>query len=374
MRSIKMSFRGLAIISALFFVSCHSNDHEAESEEKGHGHGDDEIVMSPADAARFGVSVQAVTSKPFSAAIKVIGEVLPSTADQAIVTAPTSGVVSFVKGITQGKTVKAGEAIASISAKNMSGGDANETARIALQAAKRELDRITPLVADGIVTKKDYNDALQAYENAKAAYSSRAAGGAATSPISGVINAVSVSDGQYVEAGAPIASVARSTRLTLKALLPQREVSFLPLIQSATILADESPVSLSDYNGRLLSNSSCAATETPGYIPVYFSFDNPGVVIPGAPVEVYLIGNETAEVLSVPVEALSEQMGEKFVYVKIDDHGYKKQPVTVGQSDGRKVEIKSGLASGDSVVVAGTTFVRLAETSTVVPEGHSHSH
>jgi len=38
------------------------------------------------------------------------------------------------------------------------------------------------------------------------------------------------------------------------------------------------------------------------------------------------------------------------------------------------MEILSGLHEGDKVVVGGVSFVRLAEQSTVVPEGHSHNH
>ena len=96
--------------------------------------------------------------------------------------------------------------------------------------------------------------------------------------------------------------------------------------------------------------------------------------MPGVPAEVYLIGANKAESLSVPVGAVSEQQGENFVYVKVDDHAYKKQPVTLGRSDGSRIEVLSGINAGDSVVTAGSTFIRLAETSTVVPEGHSHSH
>ncbi|WP_437438928.1 efflux RND transporter periplasmic adaptor subunit, partial [Duncaniella muris] len=107
---------------------------------------------------------------------------------------------------------------------------------------------------------------------------------------------------------------------------------------------------------------------------VYFSFDSNGDVVPGMPAEVYLIGTDKAETLAVPVGAVSEQQGENFVYVKVDDHAYKKQPVTLGRSDGRRIEVLSGVNDGDSVVTYGSTFVRLAETSTVVPEGHSHSH
>ena len=111
-----------------------------------------------------------------------------------------------------------------------------------------------------------------------------------------------------------------------------------------------------------------------GYIPVYFSFDNSGDIAPGTAADVYLIGSSKAEAITVPVSALSEQMGETFVYIKEDEHGYEKSPVKIGRNDGKRVEILSGVEAGDSVVVKGVTFVKLAETSTVVPEGHSHSH
>lgn len=39
-----------------------------------------------------------------------------------------------------------------------------------------------------------------------------------------------------------------------------------------------------------------------------------------------------------------------------------------------RVEVRRGVAEGDSIVIAGLSFVRLAEQATVVPEGHSHNH
>ena len=185
-----------------------------------------------------------------------------------------------------------------------------------------------------------------------------------------------VADGEYVEAGQPIATIARSTRLTLKALLPQKYISFLPLIETANIIPaqSESVISLKENGGKLLSSSVSGGNDIQGYIPVYFTFDNNGAVAPGSAADVYLIGNMRGATLTVPVSALTEQMGESFVYVKEDDHGYDKRNVKVGRNDGKRVEILSGIAEGDSVVTQGVTFVRLAETSTVVPEGHSHSH
>lgn len=360
-------------------TACSSHQHSEADHEEGehhHHHDDSEIVVKPEDALRFGVETEGVVPMQFNEVVKTVGEILPVSTDQAVVTAPTSGVVRLTKGTTQGSKVNAGATIASISAKGITGGDSNEAAKVALEAAKRELDRVTPLLDEGIVTKKTYNDALQAYDAAKAAYSGTAALGIATSPIAGVIGSVTVADGAYVEAGQPIATVAKSTRLTLKAMLPQRYVSFLPLVETANIFDTQTGrlLSLAEHGGKLLSSAVASGNDTPGYVPVYFTFDNSGDVVPGSAVEVYLIGSAKAEALTVPVSALTEQMGEKFVYIKKDEHGYEKVPVKTGGNDGKRVEIVNGVAKGDSVVVKGVTFVKLAETSTVVPEGHSHSH
>lgn len=381
LRPLNKSFSTLSLITAALLVSCggahdHSEKHSEEAEEHGHHHDhSDEIVMSPSDAARFGVKAEAVEKVPFSEVVKTVGEILPATSDRAIVTAPTSGIVRLAHGIELGKNVKAGGLIANISAKNVSGGDSNLAAKANLEAAKRELDRLEPLLKDGIVTKKDYNEALRAYEEAKSSFSPVAAGGSATTGIQGVISELFVNDGSYVEAGQPIASVGKNSRLTLRALLPASEATFLPHITTANFKPSQGGdlIVLADRKGVLLS-ASASGGSFPGYVPVYFTFDSNGDVVPGMPVQIYLIGAKKAEALTVPVEAVSEQQGEKFIYVKVEDHAYKKQNVRLGHSDGKRIEVLSGINEGDSVVAVGSTFVRLAETATVVPEGHSHSH
>lgn len=96
--------------------------------------------------------------------------------------------------------------------------------------------------------------------------------------------------------------------------------------------------------------------------------------MPGMAVEVYLAASPEGEAISVPRDALYEQMGQMFVFVKTSGHGYEKRPVKTGRSDGERVSIEQGLAEGDLVVTEGMTYVRLAEQATVVPEGHSHNH
>lgn len=345
--------------------------HDGESEE-GHAHGADEILLSPADAARFGVKVEGVAPAPFGEVLKTMGEILPVAADAATVSAPMTGTVCLASGITEGASLRAGQAVATIDPSGVVGGNPNESARVAVEAAKRELDRLEPLLKDGIVTRRDYNEALRAYEEARAAYSPAASRRTASAPIAGTLTALTVADGQYVEAGEPIATVARTGRLTLRALVPASEAGRLPRISTANISVPSlGIIPLEERGGRLMSASPGSSAATPGYVPVYFSFDNRGDIAPGRGVEAYLIGAPRTA-LTVASTAIAEQQGEHFVYVKHGDHSYSKIPVTLGSTDGLRTEVISGLHEGDSVVAAGTTFLRLAEVGRVEPEGHTH--
>ncbi len=393
---------GAAVAVSLSVASCeshnhaehdHDHDHGSETEVHDHEHikGEDKhsedkhsedkhaegIHMEPEDAERYGVSIVEIQPGDFREAVKAAAEVLPSSSDVATASASTSGMVNLAAGITQGSVVKAGQVIARIKSTGVSGGDVNAAGKIAVENAKRELDRVTPLLKEGLITKKEYNDALAAYNAALAAYSPSAASGAVVAPKSGVITGITAGEGAFVNTGDPVAVISGSGRLTLRALLPVRHASLLPLLSGVVITphgSEGSPVDLSQYGGKLLSSTSASSTETPGYIPVYYTFENSAPVVAGSAAEVFLQGSNRQGVISVPVEAMSEQLGEKFVYVKTGGHEYEKRHVKTGASNGTNVEILSGLKPGENVVVGGVSFVRLAEQSTAVPEGHSHNH
>lgn len=346
-----------------------NGDHEGEAEAEG-----DEIVLAAAKAAKLGVKVTRVEPAPFYEVVEVSGELTASPSSLGTVTARSAGIVRLNASATPGAQVRAGQAIASVSGKGMAGGDTNEAARAALNAAKRELDRLTPLHADGIVSTRDYNAAKAAYEAARAAVGSNpAAGSTATSPSSGVITQLLVQDGQFVDAGTPIALVSGSSALSLRANLPERNIAFMPRVKGAKFRTaySEKIYDIADLKGHRTS-SGTQPVAVQGYLPIYFALTNDGTLSPGTFCEVTLLGDSRGDVISVPVSALSEQQGQYFVFVKVDADGYVKTPVRLGATAGDRVEILSGLKPGDEVVTSGTTFVRLAESSGAIPEGHTH--
>lgn len=367
----------------------HHHGHEAhdeheEHEEHGghegheghdHGHGD-EIILEPERAKLMGVKTMTVSLQPFNNVIKVSGEIETSAQGSAVASAPTSGIVSYAPGIVPGKQVGAGTVIATVKASGISGGDPNALAKANVQAAQKEVERLKPLHDNGIVSTAEYNAAVAALNAAKAAYSPVAASGRIVAPVAGIITTLDVKEGQFVDAGAPVAAISGGGALTLRADLPQRYYNEMPSITGAKI---KTP-----YNSEILDitaiggsrvTSSLPPRAGGAYLPVYFSIPNNNVaLVPGTAVEVFLQGAPREKVVTVPVSALSEQQGNYYVYIKVDDEGYLKSPVTLGQSNGEAVEVLSGVHPGDVVVYECVTAVRLAEASGVIPEGHNHNH
>ncbi len=376
-----MKIKDMALYLGIFAcVGCAQSAKDAGlGHDHSHAHGagnavqSDEIVLSPSEAERFGVYSQMVKPQTFNEIVKVSGQIVSAPDDQSIVSAPSAGIVTYINGIVEGKKVIKGNAVASISARGVAGGDANEAARIAYESAKSEYERVTPLHSDGIISTKDYNVIKQSYEQSKAAYTGNASGSTAIATSNGIITQLLVRHGEYVATGQPIAVISGNTRLTLRADLPEKYYNFLPTISTANFRSaySDEVTSLQELNGKLISSSN-ATTSQSGYIPVYFSFDNNGSAMPGAYVEVFLIGVTRLNSIVLPIEAITEQQGKYFVYVQLDDECYEKRLVTLGHSDGNNIEILSGLSRRDEVVTRGATIVKLAGAGGAIPAGHSH--
>ena len=161
--------------------------------------------------------------------------------------------------------------------------------------------------------------------------------------------------------------------MQLRAEVSENNFKILKNISTANfkLAYDKTVYKLSELNGRLLSYGKSSGDKT-FYIPVTFEFDNVGDIIPGAFAEVFLLSSPQNNVISIPVSSITEEQGLFFVYLQLDAEGYKKQEVELGENNGERVHILSGLKVGDKVVTKGVYQVKLAATSSVMPEGHNH--
>lgn len=357
------------------------HNHEAEAHE-GHDHGngghDGEIEVSLERQKTFGITTDTVAVGDFNEVIHTSGQILSAMGDEMTVVAKSSGIISFGR-LTEGSAVGKGSLIATISSKELGGGDQLAKAKAAFEAARKEYERDLQLSKDNIVSESHLDQSRLAYEQAKAEYDALASGTtkdgnvSVTSPLGGFIKKLSVSQGDYVETGTPIAVVSQNRRLRLRADVSEKYYGLISGVKDAnfsTSYSDET-YNLKALNGRLVGYGK--ASDGDYYIPVTFEFDNKGDLIAGSYVDVFLKSSASSKSISVPVSAVVEDQGIHYVFVQEDETCFTKREVRLGQSDGQRVLVKSGLNEGEVVVATGAVQVKLASV-TAVPAGHTHSH
>jgi RND family efflux transporter MFP subunit len=378
MRAIILS---ILIAIAMTLSGCHQHKSDDHND---HQHIDDNsaenlihFTIEQADAA--GVTVETISPDTFRQVIKTSGQVLSAKGDEATISATANGIVSFSKGnIASGTAVNAGESIVTISSNSLPDGDPIAKAKIAYESALKEFERASNLVKDQIISEKEYEQTRLIYETAKMNYEAQASNYSAngvrvTSSLSGFIKNLYVNVGDYVSVGQPIATISQNRKLQLRAEVSEMYFSDISSINDANfkMAYDNKLYKLSELNGKLLSHGKASEGES-FYIPITFEFDNTGNIIPGSFAEIFLLSTPQLDVVSAPVSAITEEQGLYFVYIKIDDEHYIKQEVTLGETDGARVVILSGLEDGDRVVTDGVYQVKLAATPSAIPEGHVH--
>lgn len=393
----------LGILGLFFLGSCHNgneinheghdhstenHDHESEGEgHEGHNHSHgaeaaghtDEIILPKAKAEAAGVKVNIIQPSVFQQVIKTSGQVLTAQGDESVAVATVAGVVSFGRDIVEGMSVGKGSPLLTISSHNIADGDPVQRARIAYETTKKEYERMKALVKNKIVSEKDFAQAEQAYQDAQLSYEALAknhtAGGQnITSPLAGYVKSILVKEGDYVTIGQPLVSITQNRRLFLRAEVSERYYPSLRSIGSANFKTpyNNKVYALDELHGKLLSFGKSSGDNS-YYVPVTFEFDNKGDIIPGSFVEVYLLSSPMENVISLPRTALTEEQGVYYIYIQLDEEGYRKQEVTLGADNGKRVQILTGVKAGDPVVTEGAYQVRLASASNAIP-AHSHEH
>lgn len=369
------------ILGGMFLSACqsnpqqHSNSQTEQAEEASHEHAN-LIELDQKKAQAAGVVVREIKPTAFHGVLKVSGKVLPASGSEKTVVATVAGIVSMLHPLTEGMSVGKGTSVFRISSDQLPEGDVAQRARIAYETALADYKRKKDLVADKIVTQKEYLDAKANMERAALAYKalgrSNSSGVAVVAQMSGFIKECLVKQGDYVDVGQPLMTISQNKHLYLRAEVPESSYGMLSQITSANFKTSYSQqvYQLSSMGGKLLTYGKASSMES-AFIPVTFEFDNRNGVVPGAFAEIYLLTTQRPNVLSVPISAITEEQGVYFIYIQEEATHYRKQEVKLGESDGTRVEILSGLKSGEKVVTQGAIHVKLAASTMEIP-GHSH--
>ncbi|HLN21814.1 MAG TPA: efflux RND transporter periplasmic adaptor subunit [Bacteroidales bacterium] len=373
------------IIIPFIFVSCNNSSTESTGTEENELHQEAESNDTSAghshDSTEY--SLMTIRKEPFSFSIKTGGRIMVDSKDIVIITAKTSGIVSMVNDyLFPGVKIGKGDIMFTISGSQLAEGNTELTLRQVkadLDEASANYERAKKLIADKIITeenflsvKNNYDKLLNEYENLSSTSGSN--GNVVSSPGAGYIKELFVVEGQKVEPGQELASIVSEHNLVLRADISPDKLSIIPSVESANFTVGYSKrlYKISEMNGRKISHGKSTG-ESSFYVPVYFRMDFMPELIDGTFAEVYLIGKEAVNAITVPDDALLEEYGKLFVYVADDDGEFLKRYVETGNGDGEKTMIISGLEEGEKIVSSGAYHIKISQTSTAVPS-HNHNH
>lgn len=353
----------------------HDHDHDHDHEHDGHS---DEIIFTPAQAAAAGLTTETVKAGSFSGVMHVSGRITPSNSDETTVVAGMSGTVHFANAMMPGKRLAYRANIAEIRTQTVTGSSSVGTIKRAYEAALNNYERHKKLAEEQIVSLHELETARVEYESALAEYQAIEDGSGdkfyVVAPAEGTLRETYVKNGEFVEAGQPIARITSSRMIQLQADVPE---NFYGRVRD--VVAANFRPSYTDkvYSTKELGVSSVTIGQVPEsgsfYLPVVFQMNGSADLIPGAFADIWLLEKDREDVISIPTSSLTEEQGVYFVYIRLDEEGYRKTEVKIGAGNGIRTEILSGLEPGQEVVTNGAYQVKLASFKGEVP-GHTHNH
>jgi membrane fusion protein, multidrug efflux system len=289
--------------------------------------------------------------------------ICPTSATEAILRAELAGRVERAPA-EEGQRVAQGTLLARIEDPTLtvqarSAESAVRSAEIAVQNARRDVDRYETLVGAGASPRRDVETArtnlASAQANLASARSQQAdvqksiADATIQAPISGIVSARSVSEGDVVQVGTELYRVVDPSSMRLEASVPSDQLFAIRVDAPVEFQVRGYPGKT--FVGRVERINPTADPAT-RQVTIHVSLPNPGGTLVAG---LFAEGRVTAEArqgVLVPTEAVVAE--EEGAYVMALRGGQVQQvQVTVGITDEKthRVEIVSGLAAGDTVLV-----------------------
>ena len=308
--------------------------------------------------------------------------------DEIKLTAQVSG---YVTGIffKDGSKVHKGQKLYSIDAEVYRANYEQSVANLQVQEsnllkAQKDADRYHELDKHDAIAKQQVDYADAALEAAKKQVAASKANVAAvgsnirfatiSAPFTGTIGISQVKVGTAVVAGQTVLNtVSTNTPIAVDFTVDQKDIyRFLQLQQSGSNVKDSIfTIALGDdiypYPGKISLIDRAVDPQT-GTIKTRLVFPNDkGMLKPGMNATVRVKNSASLKSTIIPYKAVTEQLGEFFVYVVGDSNKVSQQKVQLGTQIGSNVIIKNGLDEGQKIVVQGVQNLHQGSVVTTAP-------
>lgn len=252
------------------------------------------------------------------------------------------------------------------------------------QAAKDAFERAEALYEVGAISKVEYDNAKTAYDNAKAGLTLSTTGitydidtlkknielasinikefekqisklnTAMYSPADGIVSSITMSEGAYAGATAPIYKVVNNNNLEIKCAVKEFTVKNLDVGQKVYITGDA--FEGYTYEGHIKSIAPIASTVV-GYtssqttIEVIVDVDSEETLLKsGLNVTCDVVSAKSEDTITIPVSSFNEDKDGNILVYKIENGMLKSVNIETGIHSDEVLEVKSGINEGDKIV------------------------
>lgn len=349
------------LISSAFVLTCLTACQPPAEEELGA-----ELAPNPVQA----ISVQLATAEMLSLAEPVSLTGTLEAFKKATVAAEVSGQV-LTRHVEVGDTVSQGQSLVTLDASLLQQRASETRANVATQqvgvaSAASEYKRGKELLSRDFISKDQLEQLEFALQRAKAQLQAARAADGQTSeslrdadvsaPFTGIVEAVHVQQGDFLNPGTAVAVVADFSRMRVRAGVTASQAQQFVVGGLVSLNIQDAPDSL--ISGTIRSIGRISDPNTGAYpLEIWLEGEQLGGLRDGMIATVSLAEQDQPPVLAIPSQALVKRSGVYNVFVLRSEagdlHRAHLQAVRVGRRSSRFSQILSGLSTGDRVVVDG---------------------
>jgi RND family efflux transporter MFP subunit len=244
-----------------------------------------------------------------------------------------------------------------------------ETARIDLQSKEQLVERGGVSRAEVLRSRSALRGAEARYRQAKKAYEDCSI----ASPISGYVaeKYPGISAGNYLSPGNPVARIVDLSSLRLKIAVGESTIGLIETGSEAEVVV---PAACEErvFEARVVAVAAGSDPATGSY-PVVLEWKNDcGTRIKsGMSARAVVRPRQTEEILILPAAAVASRGGRTVAFVVEAQGTVVQRKLALGRRVGNRVEVLSGLAEGDAVVISGISGLSDGDSVRVTVVGES---
>ncbi|HCY78055.1 MAG TPA: hypothetical protein DHV28_19280 [Ignavibacteriales bacterium] len=229
-------------------------------------------------------------------------------------------------------------------------------AQAAFLNAQKNYERMQNLLKVGAVSQQSFDAVQTQYEVAKANFDAATSTVEITSPISGLVTALNVNIGDLANPQMPMATVANIDRMKAKFNVGESDVPSFYVGQPAKIYSEMNTELV--QTGKIFQLSKSANLQSRTFeIQAMFPNTKDRWFKPGMFCSVTVDMKLKSNTVAIPLSAIVTENNKDGVFLINENKAYFKN-ISTGLTDGKHVEVTSGLKVGDKIVTLGTNNLK----------------